>query len=67
MRIAPQTECEGCKQQIGNADYLLATDGVTKKIVAFHINCDPRDPDLQRHFKVRLEPVPLIMKPQGIG
>lgn len=67
MRIAPQTECEGCKKQIGMGDYLLATDGITQKIVAFHIKCDPRDPDLQRHYKIELEKPHFGLKPQGVG
>lgn len=56
MQIAPQTECEGCKGQIGKEDFLLATDGINGKVVAFHRRCNPADPDLQRHHSVSLTP-----------
>jgi hypothetical protein len=56
MKIAPQTECEACKGQIGEGDFLLATDGISGKVVAFHQRCNPADPDLQRHHSVSLSP-----------
>lgn len=54
MKLAPSTECEKCKKQIGMTDYLVAYDGISSKLVAFHTWCDPRDPDLQRHHNITL-------------
>ena len=65
MRIPPQTDCEGCGKQIGNGDYLLATDGINGKLVAFHKQCNPSDPDLQRHHKIELAPVILGLQVKG--
>lgn len=50
-------DCKGCGRQIGTAPFLLATDGINGRQVAFHaVTCDPRDPDLQRHHKLELDP-----------
>jgi len=56
LKIAQSTDCEGCGQRIGNEDFLLATDGISGKVVAFHKRCNPADPDLQRHYSVSLTP-----------
>lgn len=60
------TDCEGCGEQIGNEPFLLATDGVSGKLVAFHKKCDPRDQDLQRHHKVTLAPGRLGFTPKDL-
>jgi hypothetical protein len=63
----PAQECEACGDQIGTAPFLLATDGINGKVVAFHKRCDPRDADLQRHHKVTLAPVRLGLIPKGLA
>lgn len=64
MRTTPDTECKKCGRQVGPTDYLLAMDGITNKIVAFHTWCNPNDPDLQRHHNVTLKPALLGFKPK---
>lgn len=64
---SPAQECTACKGQIGTEPFLLATDGINGKVVAFHKRCDPRDADLQRHHKVTLGPVHLGLKPNDMG
>lgn len=56
-RLPPNTECEGCGDQIGTAPYLICYDGIKAKSVAFHKRCDPTDPDLQRRHVVTLAPL----------
>lgn len=65
MKIAPNTDCEGCGLQIGKDDYVLATDGINGKIVAFHKRCNPSDKDLQRHHVVTLAPARLGLTLKG--
>lgn len=60
-------DCEGCGEQIGTESYLLATDGISGKMVTFHKRCDPNDQDLKRVHKITLGPVHLGMTLKGIG
>lgn len=62
----PAAECEKCGQQVGTEPYLLATDGISGKMVTFHKRCDPRDPDLQRIHKITLAPVRLGVELKGV-
>lgn len=58
--------CEGCGQQIGYEDFLLAMDGIKMKNVIFHSRCNPNDPDLQRHHKITLTPPVFGFNPKEI-
>jgi len=63
----PAAECEACGGQVGTEHYIIATDGISGKLVTFHKRCDPRDPDLQRTHRITLAPVDLGLSLKGIG
>lgn len=68
MNLSPMTECAcGCNRRIGTNPYLLATDGINGKMVAFLKEHDPRDPDLQRHHKTTLAPINLGFATKGLS
>lgn len=63
----PAAECEACGGQVGTEHYILATDGISGRMVTFHKRCDPRDKDLRRIHKITLAPVSLGLDVRGIG
>lgn len=63
----PGKLCRGCQKELGTDEYVLITDKISRGLHAFHVRCQPRDPDVQRHYGAFLLPANLTAKGKDLG
>ena len=52
----PGKLCKGCEKELGHENYVVITDKITRGLHTFHVRCQPKDPDVQRHYGAHLLP-----------
>lgn len=66
MNIKGQ-DCEKCKAEIGNENYVICWDGISSKQVTFHKRCMPQDADTQKNHHIGLNPAQFGLTLKGLG
>ena len=52
----PGKLCKGCEKELGHENYVVITDKISRGLHTFHVRCQPKDPDVQRHYGALLLP-----------
>jgi hypothetical protein len=59
--------CRKCQKELGRGRSVLIQDKITKGLHSFHYECQPIDPNVQRHHFMFAEPGQLGMKGRNLG